>query len=123
MLLYHKKYDKSIKLLKKTTVYLNSLEVCNIIPIYLLYVTQCLQKCVSISFLKKWFGKNDTFKMVCSINIAINMLNKSFMFKYFVFIYAFYLLLFYIIFIWFGFIILYLILFFYHLVLVLSFCI
>ena len=41
---YHKKYDKSIKLLKKTTVYLNSLEVCNIIPIYLLYITRCLQK-------------------------------------------------------------------------------
>lgn len=39
MLLYHKKYDKSIKLLKKTKVYLNSLEVCNIIPIYLLYIT------------------------------------------------------------------------------------
>ncbi len=36
MLLYHKKYNYINKLLKKTFVYLNSLEVYCVLPIYLL---------------------------------------------------------------------------------------
>ena len=53
MLLYHKKNNYINKLLKKTFVYLNSLEVCSVYPYIYLYI-KCspvilyLQKCVSI---------------------------------------------------------------------------
>ena len=52
MLLYHKKYNYSIKLLKKTFVNLNSLEVCSFYPyiyFYRMLTCNCVPaNCVSI---------------------------------------------------------------------------